>query len=219
MVKRTLLVLLCSLVSLGMMASLACAADEGPYVSVQAGATWVNDADFDYDLPAPAALSGEAEFDTGYNVGVAAGYDFGTARLEAEVAYRENDFDQIEFTTSGGALLPLLPDGTYVADAEGELTTLSFMVNGFWDIENASPVTPYLGAGAGLANVDDDDDDDTVFAYQFAAGVGVELTPTIILDIGYRYFATDDPEFDDDGWDYESEYVTHNANLGFRFMF
>ena len=37
------------------------------------------------------------------------------------------------------------------------------------------------------------------------------------VSLGYRYFATDDPEFGvdgDDGNDFETEYATHNVNIG-----
>jgi len=220
--KKSVLLFLCCLASTGMLVSTAFAAT-GPYLSVQGGATWVQDADFDYDLPAPFSISGESEFETGFNAGVSAGYDFGPARLEAEIVYRENDFDTLEATLSGFG--PPL-DGTFRGDVDGEVNSTSLMVNAFWDIENETPVTPYLGAGLGLANVevdgdDFDKDDDTVFAYQFAAGIAVALTPNLSLDLGYRYFATDDPEFDDDlvGFSFETEYQTHNASLGLRLTF
>jgi len=195
----------------------------GPYLSIQGGATWVQDADFDYDLPSPFSVSGEAEFDTGFNVGLAAGYDYGMARLEGEITYRENDFDKLKARFSG---FGSGTDGTFEGDVDGEVNSLSFMVNGFWDFENQSSVTPYLGAGLGLANVevkgdDFDKDDDTVFAYQFAAGVAFAMTPYLSLDLGYRYFATEDPELDDDGIgaSYETEYQTHNATLGLRMTY
>jgi opacity protein-like surface antigen len=104
------------------------------------------------------------------------------------------------------------------------------MANAFWDIETGSPVTPYLGGGIGVANVSINDlgvfgisvvdDDDTVFAYQFGAGIALELNPNMALDFGYRYFVTTDPEFTDNFGDkFESEYQTHNASLGLRIMF
>lgn len=204
--KKALLVLLAGLVSATLMTPASFAAN--PYFSVQVGATWLEDADLD---------GVDAEFDTGYNVGAAGGYDFGMARLEAELAYRENDFDKLKL-------------GGLSAGADGDMSAFSFMVNGYWDLENATPLTPYLGAGVGVANVeisdlevagiDVADDDDTVFAYQLAAGIGFELNQAMILDLGYRYFATEDPEFDSDlGGDFEGEYDSHNVSLGLRMNF
>ena len=41
------------------------------------------------------------------------------------------------------------------------------------------------------------------------------------IDLGYRYFATSDPEFDDDLGlgGFESEYKSHNVSLGLRMNF
>lgn len=220
--KKSIFAFFCCLAAVGVFGVNATAA-VGPYFSIQGGATWVQDADFDYDLPSPFSISGESEFDTGFNIGLAGGYDYGLARLEAEVAYRENDFDKLKANISGFGS-PL--DGTFEGSVDGEINSLSFMVNGFLDFENETSVTPYLGAGLGVANVevkgdDFDDDDDTVFAYQFAAGLAFAVSPYLSLDLGYRYFATEDPEFDDDvvGASYDNEYQTHNASLGLRMTY
>lgn len=193
----------------------------GPYMNVLVGGTWVEDADLDFDEIPSALFSAEAEFDTGFNVGVAGGYDFGPARLEAEVAYRQNDVDRLKINFFGEQ---------FKAKADGDISAASLMVNGYFDIETGSPVTPYLGAGIGVANVSLNDikaegekvvdDDDTVFAYQFGGGVAFALNESMALDLGYRYFATDDPEFDDvDNDSFESEYKSHNVSLGLRINF
>ncbi len=211
--KGKLLVLLVGLVAATLLASTALAAGN-PYFGVMVGATWVEDAENDYG----GGATFDTEFDTGYNVGAAVGYDFGMGRLEGEIAYRQNDFDKVDVL---GIDL----------GADGDTSALSFMVNAYWDIETGSPVTPYLGGGIGMANVsindfqvdffgDVADDDDTVFAYQLAAGVGFEVAPSLVLDLGYRYFATEDPEFEDDFGDkFDSEYATHNASVGLRMNF
>lgn len=176
----------------------------GPYMNVQVGGTWLEDADVEGIA--------DIEFDTGFNVGVAAGYDFGMTRLEAEVVYRENDIDKVE---AFGLSL----------NADGDISALSLMGNAYLDIETGSPVTPYIVAGIGLARVSLNDmkiegirvsdDDDTVFAYQFGGGVAFALNEAMAIDLGYRYFATEDPEFDGD----EVEYKSHNVSLGLRINF
>jgi len=223
--KKYVLVLLCCLISAVMLGSTAFAAT-GPYLGVQVGGTWLEDADVDYDNP--FFIDDEVEFDTGFNVGLAAGYDFGMARLEGEVAYRQNDLDKIEINFA--------PGDVETFSLDGDVSALSFMLNGYLDIETGSPITPYLGAGLGVANVsandvkikDPDfgnvkfvDDDDTVFAYQFSAGIAFALNEALALDLGYRYFATSDPEFDTAiGWGgFESEYKSHNVSLGLRMSF
>jgi len=70
----------------------ALAVEGKPYVSVTAGATFLADADF-----TDSGDTIEAEFDTGYNLGAALGYDFGRGRLEGEIAYRSNDIDKFTY--------------------------------------------------------------------------------------------------------------------------
>lgn len=173
-------------------------------------------------------------------MGAAAGYDFGMWRAEFEIAYRQNDLDKIKAVVSqdigngpiNGEPIPtqVVPGTSVSINADGDVSALSFMVNGYFDWQNPSPLTPYLGAGIGFARVSMNDlkvegvrlvdDSDTVFAYQLAAGVGWEFMPNLTLDLGYRYFATADPEFRDvEGDTFESEYKSHNLMLGLRIGF
>lgn len=201
-------VLLYCLLSVVLMASAALAA-EGPYFGVQAGATWLDDVEGD---------GVNIEFDTGYNLGAAAGYDFGQFRAEGEIGYSENGVDQIDI--SG--------EGSFGADGQGR--ALRFMANGYVDFETQTAFTPYLGAGVGVVNIyinnlevgDQDiiDDDETVFAYQFALGVGYDVVENVVFDCSYRYFATDDVELQDKfGGESEVDIDTHNIVLGFRWLF
>ena len=77
------------------------------------------------------------------------------------------------------------------------------MANVFADLGEGF-VTPYVGAGLGLANVDVRagnssplipvafDDSDSVMAYQAMAGVTFSLLPLLEIDVGYRYFVSTD---------------------------
>lgn len=230
--KRTLLSLLVALVSVALLASVASAAGAPyhpmhPYFSVHVGGTWLQDADVDYDNP--FFRDDEIEFDNGYNVGAAFGYDYGMARLEVEFAHRQNDVDKVTIN---------FDDGTEVFQADGDFSATSIMLNGYWDLETGSPVVPYLGGGIGFAYVSANnvkffdptfgsvryvDDDDNVFAYQLAAGIAVALNPTLTLDLGYRFFGTSNPEFDAEpqlAWGgFETEYQSHNVSLGMRINF
>lgn len=210
---KAMQILMLSLVSVGLLVTVSFAAIT-PYVGVQLGATLLDDSSSDYNnLP----LSFDIEYDPGFNVGTTGGVDFGMARVEAELTYRQNDVDSLK------AL------GTSFSTG-GDVSALSLMANGFFDIETNSPVTPYIGAGIGFANVSLNDvtesgtlfvdDDDTVFAYQFGLGVAFDLSDLLTLDLGYRYFATLDPEFTDvDGDTFESEYGGHNLDVGLRIKF
>jgi opacity protein-like surface antigen len=225
--KRILLVMLASAILLASVASAAGAPyyPMQPYFSVHVGGTWLQDADVVYDNP--IFFDDELEFDSGFNVGAAFGYDYGLTRLEIELAHRQNDVDSIN---SGG----------FAFKADGDFSATSVMLNGYWDFETGSTVVPYIGGGIGFANVSANnvrsfgvefvDDDDNVFAYQLAAGIAFALNPALTLDLGYRFFGTSDPEFDltpqpnPDPLDpttrqFETEFNSHNVSLGLRMNF
>jgi opacity protein-like surface antigen len=195
-----------------------------PYFSVHIGGTSLQDADVDFDDPG-IVFDDEIEFDNGFNVGAAFGYDYGLARLEVELAYRENDVDRVN---SEG----------FAFRADGDFSATSVMLNGYWDFETGSPVVPYIGGGIGFANVSANnikvfdvdgvesfvDDDDSVFAYQLAAGIAFDLNPALTLDLGYRFFGTSTVELDANPLLFqpagiETEFDSHNVNLGLRMNF
>lgn len=100
------------------------------------------------------------------------------------------------------------------------------MANAYYDFKNSSIVTPYIGGGIGFANVNVGDgnvggvqvwadDDDTVFAYQLAIGTGFDVTKELTIDLGYRYYATQDPSFEL----VDAEYSSHNVMVGLRYRF
>ena len=70
--------------------------------------------------------------------------------------------------------------------------------------------------GVGYANVDlDGDEDDSVFAYQVGAGIGYAVSDQATIDLKYRYFATEDPDFGG----VDAEVASHNIYLGIRVNF
>ncbi|PWW82279.1 MULTISPECIES: outer membrane protein [Prosthecochloris] len=177
-----------------------------PYVSASAGLALLSDSDIEeWGVTTEEAI----EYKAGFAVNGALGLDGGMYRIEGAVGYQVNDWDEV--------------NGIELADnVDAEVSILSFMANGYLDIEMpVSIVTPYLTAGAGVANVsfdygDDDSDDDTVFAYQFGAGVGIAAVPNVMLDLGYRYFATEDVSPADD---VEVSIASHNIMAGVRVNF
>jgi opacity protein-like surface antigen len=185
----------------------------GPYVSGRIGGALANNSDVSAaDI---SNISAEVQMDTGLGLGMAAGYGFGRTRLEGEINYQKNDLDSI--TVNGFGSIPL----------SGDVTSLAFLINGYFDFTNDGPVTSFLTAGVGMANVEVDNfnipgsglpnasDDDTVLAYQVGGGIGFPLTEQITLDLTYRYFATLDPDFGE----LAAEYSSHNLYLGLRLAF
>ncbi len=201
--KKVLAVLLSLALFVGFTISTASA---GMYISGNLGAVFLNDADVDGD-----GDSGEITFDNGGVATFALGTTIGSAgRIEAEVGARVNDFDKAKIDGYSGSF-----------DFDGDVTTISFMGNAFYDFKNGSSFTPFLGGGLGAANVEYDIDDgggkedDTVVAYQFILGGSFAATEQLSIDLQYRYFATDDPDLD--GTDVE--YHSHNAMVGLRYSF
>jgi opacity protein-like surface antigen len=194
------------------------------YVSGNLGLVLVPD--IDLDVPGFGKVV-TGEFDLGFGISGAVGYDFGAIRAEGEISYRTNDGDV-------GTLI-----GLGSGPIDGDISALSFMVNGYYDLHSAnSPLVPYLGVGLGVASIDADisapvlapfpqlvDDSATVFAYQFMAGLGYNISPTMILTADYRYFGTTSPEFTPGNAfipgtpDIEADYSNHSFNIGVRFMF
>ena len=189
-------------------------ANEGVYFGLQGGVTFLNDSTIKEAGFVPVDLA----YGTGFVINGALGYDFGMFRLEGEVGYRDNDLDKFSHSFSSESV-------------DGNLDAWSFMCNGFWDIENQTPFTPYLVGGIGFAKVSLDildgphngasKDNDTVFAYQLGVGVGYDINNSWTLDLAYRYFATEDAELIDDcsGLPYELEYESHNIFFGVRYNF
>ena len=82
------------------------------------------------------------------------------------------------------------------------ITSYTLMLNGYKDLGNFGGLTPYLGAGVGIAyNIVDDvsftdnpalvnqihGERDIAFAWSLMAGVGYQLSHNTVLDLGYRY--------------------------------
>lgn len=187
---------------------------QGAYVGVNLGAAIPNDSDvtesvYGYDIPYTVEAS------TGLAVGVAVGYVFHeNFRVEGEVAYQSNDLDRVNVL------------GLDLA-ANGDISSLGLLANGYYEIVNSSGFLFNVGAGLGFMNVKVNDltivgsgipgssENDTVFAYQVGAGVGYAVNANLALDLKYRYMATADPTFGPA----KAEYSTNNIYVGIRFGF
>lgn len=182
------------------------AAEEKPYyISGNIGLSLVDATVSDPRI----AFTVESELETDFMFGAAVGYDFGMGRIEGEIGYSMHDLEASGASVASG----------------GDIDILSLLINGFYDIETKSPVTPYVGGGVGVAFIDIEDvsvsgivienKNDKVFAYQLGAGIGYAVTDSVTLDFGYRYFAASDPDFDGT----EAEVSSHNFTVGARFSF
>ncbi|MFM7348374.1 MAG: OmpA family protein [Erythrobacter sp.] len=137
---------------------------------------------------------------TGWEGDVVVGYDFGRFRLEAEGAYKNQNYDTLYF--NGPNTVGAIPGVRYQPDSKQK--TYSAMVNALIDIGKDDGLQAYFGGGAGVARVDMNlrvpgggtfiDDDATTFAFQGIAGLRFPVTDNIDLGLKYRYFRIPDAE-------------------------
>jgi len=187
------------------------AADGKTYVGASAGLFMVNES----TLTDNAGYTAKATFDQGIVVRGFGGYAFGAGtRVEGELSYGNTNIDKIKSTS-----------GTSVK-INSELWAISLMANVYYDIKTQSIVTPYIGGGIGFSNVNAErgtangttvwrSDSDTVLAYQIGAGAGFEVNKNVTIDVGYRYFGTQDVHFDL----LDAQFTSHNVTVGVRNMF
>lgn len=167
------------------------------------------------------STEGDNEKDKLKNFGgdVAVGAKMGAVRAELAYAYLAKD-DKTRKDDDG-------KDKT-------EISGQSFMLNGYYDLENPTIFKPYVGAGVGMAKIKyhskytDFVDPDlnssesyskNKFAYSLMAGVGAEITKNVTLDIGYRY--TDYGSFSKTVEDGKLKFDTkaHQILAGVRYSF
>ena len=189
----------------------------GWYGSVNAGVGIVPDSDIDETAAGLGTISAELSYDTGYTVGGAVGYMMEKFRGEGEISYQANDMDSISIPSLGSI------------SVNGDVSALTFLVNGYLDFATGGPLTPYITAGLGYSKVEADmegeSEDDNLFTYQLGVGVGYAMSETLTLDLRYRYLGFED---------FESSYYepslgttvtetveisSHNITAGLRFAF
>lgn len=165
----------------------AARADEtgGGYAGFQAGMF----------LPIKSSVSGafvgedaDVTYNAGFIVTGVGGYEFGNGlRGEGEFSYRQLTTDT-------------LVNGARMVDLRSDIRTYSFMANLYYDFRTRTVISPYVGAGVGLAYADFgkattsgrlvwSSDTDTAAAYQGIAGFTVRLCDDTSLDFAYRHFA------------------------------
>jgi outer membrane protein OmpA-like peptidoglycan-associated protein len=115
---------------------------------------------------------------TGWLAGGQIGYDFVGPRVALEAGY-----GQVPTNVN-------IP-GTAI---NGKIGTLAVMANLYYDFMPASTITPYIGAGAGVAFIDSNSSlGSTQFAYQGILGVAYNATEQVRIGLEGRYFGTTNP--------------------------
>ena len=141
-------------------------AQEGFYIGAGGGAAWF------------IGSNSNASTWTGWSVGGKAGYDFVGPRLELEAGYGQ-------IPTS--ANIP----GSAI---NGKVGQLNVMANLLYDFMPTSVITPYIGAGAGIAFIDSNSSlGSTQFAYQGMVGVAYNVSEQLRFMVEGRYVGTTSP--------------------------
>jgi len=187
------------------------------YVGLSGGYTYMQDQDIS------GSSSRSMSLDNGYGIGGSIGYLpnssiplLNSMRFEAEITYHQNNLNQIK--TNSGSI-----------SGHGDYDTTAYMVNAFYDLPLNSRWSPYIGGGIGAANVKltsgggagNTNDSDSEFAYQGMVGIGYspDTIPNTQWTLGYRYLATSDPKFAAAAGSINTEYSSHNIELGAKFRF
>lgn len=159
-----------------------------------------------------ASASSGLDYDSGYIVGAAAGYQMNPhVALELEYAYRSSD---ATLKNTGGS------DGTVRSNA--------YMANAVYSFDGIGPnqaFRPYIGGGLGVADQKYNPDGfgglngDYNFAYQFMTGVAYDITPNWTLNGEVRYFGITDQTLENDDFGFKNSYGTIDALVGATYHF
>ena len=142
-------------------------------------------------------------FKNSKNIGGAIGYQFGDTRTELAINTFKADYKKF------------VQDAIYYFPADylsGKLAVNSFFLNGYYDFDSGKTLTPYVGAGAGVAKVKNTlyhsglhnyingvwtalptfkaDMSQTMPVYQLIAGAKINITRQLALTADYRFFST-----------------------------
>lgn len=215
--KKIVLASVAGLFSAAAFAGVASADGHGSkmYVGLSGMATTVGDVDGDNGKTGTSLVQTTSDIGTSFGAAVRGGYDFGALRAELELSYRDIDIDKVR-TANGD-----------ITNSSGSVNAYTAMINGLYDIDIDSAVTPYVMAGVGVLKADGDVSytDDNGRAKKVSAegmapaaqiGVGVSYGVTDNIDVvgGYSYMgAMTDASGD------EQTLKIHTAQVGFNYKF
>jgi opacity protein-like surface antigen len=181
----------------------------GFYIGGAGGLNWLRDTKIE-----GGAIGSSTDYDLGWAALGTLGYKLTNGfRFEGELGYRENDVDN----AAGAA-------------GQGDASAKSLMANLLYDFNTGSAITPYIGAGLGVARIKFDDsgrhngaivdDRDTTLAYQGILGIAYNFSQSLSLGLDYRYFAALDPSFSTTtGTGVTADYRAHTITLALRYFF
>jgi OOP family OmpA-OmpF porin len=137
---------------------------------------------------------------SGFAAGGKIGYDFVGPRLEVEGIYRNNQQQDVTLPNS----------------VNNDISQVAVMANLLYDFVPQATVTPYVGAGAGIAFVDGDNPlSSTQFAYQGIVGLAWNVDANFRASLDGRYYGTTNPSVGGTSWTNNNFSIV--ASLVFKF--
>ena len=126
--------------------------------------------------------------DPGYAAQLSVGTMFGAWRAEVEVGYRRNEVSDVQVNGQ-----------TATTSGNGDISALTFAVNGIYDIPIVDRLGAYIGGGGGVGMLDGNiraetsdgaryelDDSAAGVVLQFMAGLDLKVSDQLHLTAGYR---------------------------------
>lgn len=178
---------------------------DGPYVEFSGGYVSLSDVDGDV-----GGVDAEVEYNDGFAIGAQLGYKQNAFRVALEFEYGRAGFDSVSV-------------GGVEANVDGDFDIYRGTAGLYYDFDNNSGLTPYVGGGLGAAYVDVEDttiagvtfegDSDTYFTAHGEAGLSFAATERVAIVPAYRFIWFDSSEsgFEDD--------TAHLFKVGLRFRF
>ena len=172
--------------------SLAEGKDKGFYATGSVGYSQIQDIDIE-------DVSSDIEFDGGVGFDLGLGYDFGKIRVEAT-------WDRI---TSGGGEFANI-------DLDDDTTVDGYLASIYFDFDNSSKWTPFVGGSLGTVNVDVEGEDASSFYYGIQGGVSYEVSDKFDIIGKVSYLRANDLDYDVIK---NVDVPAISARLGVRFTF
>ena len=162
---------------------------EGPYIRIDAGASFISGADAKLDLPLGQGVTQKAKFKTGFVYGGAVGYNFGEVALEAELDNTHNQTDGIQNLSLSFRQTSLLGNVVWMPKYEG----ITFLLGGGLGAQFQD--SNFGGFSSTASNVIVAGDtfsynyskkSDTAFIGQIKAGVSIPIDERWSFDAAYK---------------------------------
>jgi len=212
-------------------------AETDTYIALNVGASIVDDSKVvGFTETTAGGVMITHNYDFGHTISAALGVSFSDGyRLEVEAANQINDL-----VGADSAAVAINSQGVvtnrYNVKYEGiDVTVSTLLANAYKDFYIVDKFWGYVSGGVGIAYNERDSrsyvseiegmtpnrrtggrEDDTVLAWQLGTGLGYELTKEITLNVGYRYLATDDVDYNATT---TFEFGSHNVTAGIRYSF